>query len=536
MEDEDLLLRIKNLSSALNNLSDSDEELFAENVPEREDITEAEKKEEALENKLREVIEEFFDLCDDDKDGYIFDDDAEIFRDRIRVHPKESFRPMLLWLKSMPHNTIRNTSRAMFIEDVFAAFDQCHPNDPEKSISIVNSLIKMVRESIELEKKESNQGHSDHEYEQYSDSESYANDRDYSREVDVEPTAETTKADPGMEVISKTEKKKDPTRSKKSMPEKELYWQPEKKAFKAKKRKRKNASKITPVAPVMQERNAGPRDIGVDTDYKPYVAKPQKLKIKHKRAKTAPSLKRDPPASMPLPQTRAKKAPRYHAKSMGEVYEKRGLKKSNDLELSHFRARSLGPREIGLARGYKPASYDWSSSLPGTLDQIYPPRIPKARLIQESERPRKTGPREETYPEGWRPPPKEWENTLWRPFLWHLSTSSSSSRSRPKKTKVRRAQTVSVFNSEFKERKTRKKDPVKHDRSKTVDFNLGAFSTEPIVIQRKKKKVQTEEPEAGAEPVSLKPRERANLEDVFPNDLTDMASDNVEDDGEETSI
>merc|ERR1719433_694147 len=168
--------------------------------------------------------------------------------------------------------------------------------------------MKLIEESIELEKKESaNQGG-------YSDGISDSEEYGYSDEVDVEPVHETPKGDPGKKVITKEEVKKDPTRT--SIPEKGLDWKPQKKTFKAKKRKRKTANSA-PVAPAPpRERKAGPRDLGIDKEFKPY---------KPKRAKTAPITDRRDPV----------------------------------------RQRKDGPREIGITKGWRRAKYDVEDSRDG---------------------------------------------------------------------------------------------------------------------------------------------------------------------------
>jgi len=549
MEDEDLLARIKNLSTALNNLSESDSEDLREgsnNNKEgektenaKEEIAEDVANEEALEEVLQERIEAFFDLCDDDQDGYIFDDDAEIFRDRIRQHPKDDYRPLLEWIKSMPHKTIKNTSRAMFIEDVFFAFEKHYPDNPARSLADINALSKMLRDSIELEKKEGYQGgHTGSDA--YSDNEGY-DDSEHTSEIDIEPTSETsTKKDPGREVVTKEKVKKDPART--SIPEKGLDWKPHKKTFKAKKRKRKTPASTPAYAP--PERAAGPREIGVTKGYRPYKPTP----TKHQRSKTADltsMYKGDPTAERKLGPVEIGRTKGWHrAKydnvgvslgSSDDIFEERFTKVNRAQSVpAHLRQRSLGPREIGISKGYRPAKYDWQKSVPGRQELIFPERVPKSNPVNVYDYDRKTGPREETYPEGWRPPPKEWENTLWRPdtFDINVSASAAAQSRKPRKIPIRRAKTVADVYSKTMTESPIRRDPVpKHTRSKTVNFDLARFSSEPVVIKRKKKEpVQAEAGEA--DPMPLKPRERATLEGVFGDDdfaMLDMASDPVED-------
>merc|ERR1719378_1280536 len=194
----------------------------------------------------------------------------------------------------------------------------------------------------------------------------------------------------------------------------------------------------------------------------------------------------------------------------------------------HDRQRSLGPVDIGRAKDYKPAKYDPKDYDYSYGSDIFAPRIPRVRPILDSERPRKTGPREETYPENWTPPPKEWAKACWQPYFSNGARSHSSLKKK-KKAPIRRAQTVShIYHSQpSPPRVPIKKAVIRNPRAKTVDFDLGNFSSnletvqqkaskakkaytngEPIVIQRKKKKK-----EGDAE--ALKPRERASLEGVF---------------------
>jgi len=418
-----------------------------------------------------------------------------------------------------------------------------------------------------------NQGHSDTE--QYSDQEELGSDSEYLEydKNEVEPTSEpevtseieVLKADPGKAIVTSKELKKDPTR------EAALDLKPNQKPFKAKKRKRKDATTTTNAGPrpekfkpyVAEEtkkthqrsrsermHQAGPREIGRAHGYKPY-------KPNLDRAKTAPINKRDPaerklgpreigtmhgwkPAAYEEKTTPGYKRPQQHFRhrSLGpvDIGRMKGWKPakyapppdhSGYTRPNHYRQRSLGPVDIGRAKGYKPAKfarseYDWD-----TGETIYAERIPRLRPIRESDRPRKTGPREETYPENWKPPPKEWAKACWQPFYSTGARSSASRKKRRPKIPIRRAQTVShVYHSQpSPPRSSVKKGPAHNPRAKTVDFNLGNYSNEPIVIQRKKKKKGESE--------GLKPRERAPLEGVFsdaetPN-MDDLASDPIED-------
>eukprot|EP00494_Astrolonche_serrata_P023462 UN23720 len=77
--------------------------------------------------------------------------------------------------------------------------------------------------------------------------------------------------------------------------------------------------------------------------------------------------------------------------------------------------RKQGPREIGIAHGFRP--YEMPVQQTSVIaDDFF------VKLIE-----RKSGPRDVGRPEGWRPPPEEWKNidsSFWSPGQPRISTTN----------------------------------------------------------------------------------------------------------------
>jgi len=184
-------------------------------------------------------------------------------------------------------------------------------------------------------------------------------------------------------------------------------------------------------------------------------------------------------------------------------------KKSSTLNTTIFRERKLGPRDIGRTKDWKPAKYDIPKDI---IDPriIHKPRIQKPKPIVFAER--KLGPRDYGRPEGWKPPPKEWARTL---FLSSLDANPDKSRSRPKREKHKRSHSVQITSSTLDQLDFAQK--IKRNsskRSKSVQLNLATVQS----LSPREELIEDTEPEIQRK----KPMPRPQLAGLFSSeeDLT----------------
>jgi len=573
-EDSELLARIKNFDSEDEDDAQGQGETGNLDFKSEEFSTLATLSDSSEVDELHETIENFFDLCDEDGDGFIFDDDADIFKERVRMHDANRYRPLLKWLTLMPKETIRNLSKAMFLEDVRVALKKYCDNDkekfPEKAVDILNILMELVAESMEMEEKirEEYSEEPMSDLEAASDGEPVNDEASNMSELEITgecvsplPPPVVNKADPGKRIVTEAEAKKDPVRSPSTrIPD----MKPEKKPFKAKrissKRKRKTVvpevDKVSP--PVVRKRNDGPRDVERSTGWKPakYDNKPtnrrskslgQALETKQKKKKKKPKLEEgqawvsryeytSSDQDIDIIQLSGWRRAKYELPKEQGIYPHRGLRKSITVG---YLPRKEGPQEIGRTRGWRRAKYEVDDGEKGI--STMKPRIRRPEPITFRVIERKTGPREESRPDGWKPPPKEWARAFdlppspWVPKSFTTVNFRAKSLPNPRrKRKTRKPIPASMSNPAYSAESTSSLKPgtPKKRRTKSVNFadELQAYSPEPVTIKRKKK-VESEVPEFSSAPV-LKPRKRAGLEDIqFGEDenIEDMASDPIED-------